>query len=245
MIVNLNTLYLKTKKLSVLLVEDHTPSREEMHEILTELFGTVVSEADGEKALGTYRQYREEQRTFDLVITDIQMPHMNGVSLAHAIKALEKEQAIIVLSAYPESQYLLDLINIGLSQFITKPINHERFLEVLSDVATSITEKRYHESSHSPSIHHLKEDLIWDSQRRLLKHNEKLIDLSRNELIFIESLAKNGEQITTTQALLETFYCNGIDINENGIRNLVLRLRKKLPENTIHTVYGMGYKLHS
>jgi len=241
---DLTALYLKTKELSVLLAEDHTPSREEMHDILSELFGEVISVSDGEEALHLYRSYRNENRTFDLVITDIQMPHMNGVSLAHAIKKLEKEQSIIVLSAYPDSEYLLELINIGLSQFITKPINHQVFLEVLDDVASLITEKKRSQSQNTDPSIEIINNLTWDIKKRLLKHEGKLIDLSRNELIFIESLAKNGEQITTTQSLLETFYGNGIDINENGIRNLVLRLRKKLPENTIHTVYGMGYKFY-
>jgi len=241
---DLTALYLKTKSLSVLLAEDHAPSRAEMHDILSELFLEVTSVADGEEALRIYRSHRDNHKPFDLVITDIQMPHMNGISLAHAIKKLDKEQPIIVLSAYPDSEYLLELINIGLSQFITKPVNHQTFLEILSEVASSIIEKKNTSATLEPMLLQVGEALIWDTKKRLLKYQDKLIDLSRNELIFIECLAKNGEQITTTQSLLETFYCNGIDINENGIRNLVLRLRKKLPADTIHTVYGMGYKFH-
>jgi DNA-binding response OmpR family regulator len=237
------SLYEKTKNLSVLLVEDHAPSRQEMQEILQDLFADVVSVSDGEEALRTYRIAYHAHRPFDLVITDIKMPHMDGVFLAQTIKKMHKKQAIIVLSAYPESQYLLELINIGLSKFITKPIDHEKFFQVISDVTQTILEMKTPATHTENSLLHIKQDLVWDIQKRLLKYQNHTIDLSKNELLFMECLAANGEKITTTQSLLETFYYSGIDINENGIRNLVLRLRKKLPDNVIHTVYGMGYKL--
>lgn len=238
------SLYLKTKDLSVLLAEDHTPSRREMHEILQELFYRVVSVEDGEEAFRLYEASFHERQPFDLVITDIQMPHINGVSLVHKIKALSKDQAIIVISAYPENQYLLELINTGLSHFMIKPIEHTKFFEVLSGITAEILEKKEKPDRRDALLLQVRKDLIWDAGKRLLKYQNKTIKLSKNELLFIEALAANGEQITTTQSLLEIFYCKGIDINENGIRNLVLRLRKKLPEETIQTIYGMGYKFH-
>jgi DNA-binding response OmpR family regulator len=243
---DLTRLHHKTHTLSVLLAEDHTPSRNEMHDILSALFAEVVSVENGEEALRIYRQYHAMHKTFDLVITDIQMPHMNGVSLAQGIKKLEKEQSIIVLSAYPENRYLLDLINIGLSRFVTKPVDQKIFLEALEEVASSIVERKHASvPKQKPALFQITRELVWDPSKRLMKYRDETVELSRNELIFIESLAKHGEQITTIQSLLEIFYCHGIDINENGIRNLVLRLRKKLPDSTIHTVYGMGYKFHT
>ncbi len=240
---DLASLYLKTKTLTVLLVEDHAPSRKEMEEILQDLFAKVVSVDDGEQALSLYQKHFEEGRPFDLVITDIQMPYTNGVRLVQHIKKLDKEQAVIVISAYPESHYLLDLINAGLSYFLTKPVNYHQFFDILQKISEDIAARNHTGREESTTLT-IKEDLIWDSEKHLLKYQDRTINLSKNELLFIESLAKNGEKITTTQSLLDIFFYKGIDINENGIRNLVLRLRKKLPKETIHTVYGMGYKFH-
>jgi len=234
---NFNTLFSQTKTLSVLVAEDHHPTLLGLEEILRDLFAKVVACTNGEDALNAYKE-----EPFDLVITDIQMPKRNGVSLIKEIKAIQPNQQVIVLSAYTDKEYLLDLINIGISYFVTKPFEYDTFLKTLATVTQKIETSSQSESEEN-EILHLGESLTWDKKRLILKHNNKSIDLSKNELILMDTLAQKGEQITTTQFLIDKFYLDGIDINEHGIRNLILRLRKKLPEDVIGTVYGMGYKL--
>jgi DNA-binding response OmpR family regulator len=201
----------------------------------------VVSFADGSDALQAYEE-RLQHAPFDLVITDIRMPYMNGVELSQKIKAQQPDQPIIVLSAHTDKEYLIELINTGISHFVPKPFAYDTFLQTLFKVTQKIIETKT-QTDQNPMLLPLGEHLQWDMEKRLLKRNGKSIELSRNELFLMEILAKNGERITTTQALIEAFYLEGVDINEHGIRNLVLRLRKKLPEEIISTVYGMGYKL--
>ena len=234
-------LYQQTKDLSVLLAEDHEPTRLSLEEMLQDLFKEVRSCANGKDALDAYTE-RGEENLFDLIITDIQMPQINGVELTKKIKEITPQQQIIVLSAHTDKEYLLELINTGISYFVTKPFEYDTFLKTLYSISSKISKKE--EDNHEESsIVPLGETLQWDKEKRLLKHGGKSIELSRNELLLMETLAMNGEQITTTQLLIEQFYLEGIDINEHGIRNLVLRIRKKLPEEVIGTVYGMGYKV--
>jgi DNA-binding response OmpR family regulator len=234
-------LYQQTKSLSVLLAEDHAPTRLSFEEILRDLFCEVHTFSNGMDAYACYEE-RLADKPFDLVITDIQMPQMNGVTLVKQIKQHCPQQQIIVLSAHADKEYLIELINIGISHFLSKPFEYDSFLQTLFHVSKKIIENKK-EETRNPMLMPLGEHLQWDSEKRLLKQNGRSIELSRNELLLMEILVKNGERITTTQALIEMFYLAGIDTNEHGIRNLVLRLRKKLPEEIIGTVYGMGYKL--
>jgi DNA-binding response OmpR family regulator len=234
-------LYQQTKSLSVLLAEDHTPTRLSLEEMLQDLFCDVQAFSNGMDAYNCYEE-RITDTPFDLVITDIQMPHMNGVTLIKQIKTYHPQQQIIVLSAHTDKEYLIELINIGISHFLAKPFEYDTFLQTLFTVTKQIAEKKGEEGQKT-TVLSLGENLTWETETEQLKHHDTRIELSRNELFLMKTLAKNGERITTTQEMIEALYLAGIDTNEHGIRNLVLRLRKKLPEDIIGTVYGMGYKL--
>ncbi len=236
-------LYGQTKDLCVLLAEDHEPTRLGLEEVLQDLFKEVVVFPNGRDAYYAYLD-RYDNAPYDLIITDIQMPHMDGVTLTKKIKEKHPRQPIIVLSAYADKDYLIDLINIGISHFTPKPFDYESFLDTLyrisSKIALEHTEKTHPEST---TIVKLGEHTEWDKEKHTLKYEGKSITLSKNELLMMDLLIQNGEQITTTTTLVEKFYLEGVDISEGGLRNLVLRIRKKLPENIIGTVYGLGYKV--
>ncbi|MBF0343745.1 MAG: sigma-54-dependent Fis family transcriptional regulator [Nitrospirae bacterium] len=112
--------------LSVLYVEDDQTMRVEIYHILTKFFETVETAANGNDGLEKY-----QSNQYDLVISDIKMPIMDGIHMTKGIKAINKEQAVVITSAYGDSQYLTDLINIGIDKFIIKPLDNKKFLETL------------------------------------------------------------------------------------------------------------------
>ena len=115
-----------TKELSVLFVEDSEEVRESTVEILEHYFNIVHTACDGKEGLAKYHNFFVRTGSdYDLIITDIEMPILNGVELVQEVRKKSDNQHIIVLSAHDESHYLLDLINFGISQFITKPIEPE------------------------------------------------------------------------------------------------------------------------
>jgi len=240
--VDFKTLYSKTKGLSLLLVEDYEPLRSDMAEILEDLFKTVVVATNGLEALGIYDKYKAtHDKTFDIVMSDIEMPLMNGVELSEILRERHEPQQIIILSAHTDSEYLLKLINLGIAQFINKPMQHERLLDTLFYVA----EKIDHEEE-TPSVSlivDLGETVIWDKKREVLLRERYPVALTRHEIILMKLLVDHAEQICSNDAMLQHFYLQGIDLDEKNIRNLVFKLRKKLPSRAIESIYGMGYKL--
>lgn len=119
---------------SVLYVEDDELIRTQTASFLGRFFSDIVLAEDGEIGLKKYKS-----RKFDVVITDINMPNMNGIEMIGAIKEIEYEQKIIVTSAHNDSHYLMSLINLDVNRFVLKPFNNKQFLYVLYKIAEELT----------------------------------------------------------------------------------------------------------
>jgi len=237
-----NKLFSKTKDLSLLLVEDYAPLRDDMTEVLEDLFKTVTVASNGVEALGLYDEYQKKNgTTFDIVISDIVMPVMNGVDLCEILRQRNEAQQIIILSAYTDSEYLLRLINLGIAQFINKPIQQELLLETLSHVSDKIQKKE--EPQVEEKIIYLGDAVYWDRERSLLMLEGYPSSLTRNETLLMKLMVEKAEQVCTGDDIMHYFYREGIDLSEKSIRNMIFKLRKKLPKKAIESIYGLGYKL--
>jgi len=237
------TLVLQTRNLSVLLVDDYKPLRNNLAEILEEFFKIVVVAVDGKEALKEYKRYYEvRDKNFDLVISDIQMPVMDGVELSEMLRSINEDQPIIILSGHTDSAYLLRLINLGISKFLTKPIKYEELMDILYKESMKINLSS--DEPKNTSIVNLGENYIWDKSKSLLKRDNILVDLTRYEILLLK-LFLNKEEVCSNAMIMDMFYANSIDISEHNIRNLVFKLRQKIPEKCISSVYGLGYKFRS
>ena len=130
--------------LKVLFVEDSEMVRESTCDILSEFFTHIDIAINGKEGLQQYIDfYKDNDSFYDIVITDINMPKMNGIEMIEHIFVENSKAHIIVMSAHDESKYLLKLINMGISNFILKPIEIVRFNSVIENIIESIiNEKR-------------------------------------------------------------------------------------------------------
>ncbi len=235
-------LYEETKDLDLLFVEDYAQLRENSIEILEDYFRYCEGAVDGKAGLQQYEAYHDRKgKYFDLIITDIKMPEMDGIELTKAIYQRNEEQAIVVLSAHHESEYLLTLINIGIDQFITKPIDHDNMLEVLYKVCKKINNKKGENLFNERII--LNSHLYFDKRAVALYDHNNLVKLTKNELLFLKLLSEHFERICSNEEIINYFEYEGVIISKDNIRSLVTRVRKKLPVDCIESVYGIGYKL--
>lgn len=240
--VDYSKIFSLTKDLSVLLVEDYEPLRNDMAELFEDLFKSVTVASDGEEALKFYRSYLAQyKKSYDLLITDIQMPFMNGVELSKSVREINRTQKIIVLSAYTDADFLVPLINLGISQFLTKPIKSHELIDILSDVSKNVIEER-DQASDIPMLQ-LGEGFVWDSETNTLFKDDQAVELTKYELILLQLFMEKAELICTAEDILYCFDTYQIEMSEKNIRNLVSKLRKKLPSDLISNIYGMGYKL--
>jgi len=130
-------------KLSILYVEDNEFVRESTMDLLDIYFESVDIAFDGVDGLEKYKAYYEEHGEFyDIILTDINMPRMNGIEMIENIHQFNDRQNIIVLSAHNEPENLLKLIDLEITNFILKPIDIDRFQKVFSHVIEIIQQKR-------------------------------------------------------------------------------------------------------
>ncbi len=243
--INQQHLLEQTKRLSLLFAEDSDPLRLRMVAVFEEYFYRVDSAIDGRDALEKYNEYfHTKQKHYDLVISDIQMPRMDGVELTAELRSIREDQPVIILSAHTETDYLLQLINIGVSQFITKPVQYPEMFDTLHKVCSKINTSP-NVSTKPLHIIHLSEEFFWDNEKKLFFQGDGIIALTKYEILLMEILVKKFEQVCSADEILYHFYHNNIDLNSDNLRGMMMRLRKKLPEKALSSIYGMGYRLSS
>ncbi len=121
---NIKMLKEQTKALTLLYVEDNEQLKNVKLEMFNEIFKKVVYAKNGYEGLMKYQNER-----FDLVITDINMPVMDGLEMVEKIQKVHPSQAVIVLSAYAEIEYLTKLSKLNICCFLTKPIDMKKLLQ--------------------------------------------------------------------------------------------------------------------
>lgn len=125
--------------LSLLYVEDEKEAREMMSEIIRFRYSDVrffVAE-NGTKGLSSFKRYRP-----DIVITDINMPVSSGIEMAAAIKSMDPAVEIIALTAYSDTLYLLQAIEIGISHYVLKPVDVDSFFKVVDKTVAQVRAAR-------------------------------------------------------------------------------------------------------
>ena len=128
---------------SILYVEDDDMLRESTSMIFRNLFKELSIGVDGVEGLSLYNErVSTHGDCFDIVISDIQMPNMGGIALSKEILKINRHQKIVIVSAYSETDYFIELIKMGVSSFIQKPISSTQIFDTLYEVCTSIYNER-------------------------------------------------------------------------------------------------------
>lgn len=125
--------------LSMLVAEDDKPAREILCLMIRKKFphAVVYSAEDGGMGLELFRMH-----TPDIVVTDVNMPVMDGIRMAEEIKSLKADTKFIVLTAYNEKIFFEKFSEIGFSAYILKPIEFRRLFAAIEKCEAEIIEKR-------------------------------------------------------------------------------------------------------
>ncbi len=133
-----------TKELKVLYVEDDVGIRESTTELFKQFFDSVDIAEDGKQGYEAYEKFFKDTGEFyDFVITDINMPHMNGIEMIEAIHKRNHKQTVIVTSAHDDAAYLIPLIEQGVESFILKPFKMTSLLNVFFKNAQKVMDRKF------------------------------------------------------------------------------------------------------
>ncbi|QJR21805.1 hypothetical protein BREVNS_1055 [Brevinematales bacterium NS] len=115
--------------LKVLYVEDDSITRMEVAKYLENRVEKLLVASNGQEGLRLY-----QQDPADVVITDIRMPIMGGLEMVRAIKEFKKPRAVIVTTAYNETDLLIECIDVGVNKFLLKPLVLHKLDTILQSV---------------------------------------------------------------------------------------------------------------
>lgn len=125
------------KDLRVLYVEDEEDTRVRIYEILKLFFAEVVVAADGRSALDIFLK-----DSFDLIVTDLTMPVMDGIEMLKRVYELVPSQHVIVTTAHNNSENLMSTINMQVDGFLLKPLEMNLMLKLLYRVSKDIVQEK-------------------------------------------------------------------------------------------------------
>ena len=224
----------KISDISVLVAEDEKQILEPMVEYLQLFFEDVYTAQDG---LNAFRIY--ERKKPDIIITDIHMPHMDGLSMIEKIRERDQETKIIITTAHSEREKLLKAIKLHLVEYLIKPVK----MDLLKEMLLSLVE----ELRQSADRVMLKEGYVWERARKVLIYNNEEVALKEKEKKALELLCRHANQTVSVFDIYNHLYEEQPerDFSSNAITSLMKRLRPKLPADTIATVYGVGYILNT
>jgi len=118
-----------TKTLSVLYVEDNIDTRESTLLMLENFFPNIVVAINGKDGLDRFHE-----STFDLILSDINMPIMNGIDMIRKIRTHDSEVSIVILSAHNEKSFNDRAQELNIDAYLIKPTNLESFLDLLNEI---------------------------------------------------------------------------------------------------------------
>jgi two-component system alkaline phosphatase synthesis response regulator PhoP len=230
----------ETTKGSILLVEDE----ENLHEALKlnlELEGYEVSSAfDGAAALKSF-----QGEYFDLIILDVMLPEMDGISVTETIRLKNNEVPILILSAKNISADRVLGLKKGAADYLTKPFNLEELLlrvKKLIEKNKKIQDKETVGNTYSFG----KNAIDFKAQDATNCHGEK-IQLSKKEVMLLKLLIENKNEVVTREKILQSVWGYNVYPTTRTIDNFILNFRKYFEEDSrnptyFHSVRGVGYK---
>jgi len=168
-----------TKKLTLLYVEDEDELRESVEVYLKKLFGSVISCTNGQEGLETY-----QGQDFDIVVSDIQMPIKDGLTMSKEIKEINIDQEIIITSAYSDASYFLNSIAIGVNGYIIKPIDYIQMNQELYKSCVKVVQAKENKDYKL----HLEEMVSKRTQKILAMEQEKIQNFENTILSFVEMI---------------------------------------------------------
>jgi len=226
------------KTISLLYIEDDSDIQEIYLDTIKDEVDTVHLASDGEEGYNSYLSLKP-----DIILLDINMPKLDGLSLAKKIRETDTDVKIIITTAYGEQDNLLQAIELYLVKLILKPIDPNALKEALIKAKNEIFIEN---KEIKENIFILNNDATWHFDSEKLYENNIEIKLTKNERRLLKLLSTNKNKVFTFFEIFNHISHDDFDkeYDANQVRALVKLLRKKVPKESILNIYGEGYRFN-
>ncbi|MET3926172.1 response regulator transcription factor [Devosia sp. 2618] len=214
----------------ILVVEDDTNLNRQLKEALTEAGYAVDVAFDGEEG-----HFLGDTEPYDAVVLDIGLPRMDGLSVLEEWRRAGKTTPVLLLTARDRWSDKVQGIDAGADDYVAKPFHME---EVLARIRALVRRAAGLASNEIVSG-----SVRLDSRSGKVTVDGQSVKLTSHELRLLSYLMHHKGKVISRTELTEHLYDQDFDRDSNTIEVFVGRLRKKLPDDCIQTVRGLGYQI--
>jgi two-component system alkaline phosphatase synthesis response regulator PhoP len=223
----------------ILLVEDEENILKTIRlNLEMEGYDVIVAET-GKQGLDQFRSGR-----FDLIILDIMLPEMDGLSLCRTIRMENKEVPVLFLTAKGSGEDKVQGLRIGADDYLTKPFHLEEFL---LRVQILIRQRRRGEGVKDMDRFSFGGNEIHFATYEVIGKKGLTLTLSRREMMLLKLLVERKNEVVSRQQILDRVWGYDVYPSTRTIDNYILAFRKYFEDNPkapryFHSIRGVGYK---
>lgn len=222
--------------MKILLVEDDTLTVSLLTEALNSHNYNVNAAADGQTALGLVQAY-----DYDLIVLDVLIPKLDGISLCRKLRSSGCQMPILLLTALDSSNDRVQGLEAGADDYVVKPFNLE---ELIARIRALLRRGKATLSSTNLTW----EKLQLNPDTTEVTYAEKVLHLTPKEYNLLELFLRNPRRIFSRSAILDRIWSAGEFPQEEAVTAHIKGLRQKLKAagmtvDLVETVYGLGYRL--
>jgi DNA-binding response OmpR family regulator len=218
----------------VLVVEDERRMAALLEQALVEEGIHVFLAHDGETGVAAARS-----SPFDVIVLDIQLPKLDGISVARRLRSQGDQTPILMLTARDSQRDIVEALNLGADDYVTKPFS----FEVLLARIHAISRRRQLPQPVCLQV----ADLNLNTITREVSREGKPLRLTKREHSLLELLMRNAGRPVSRDTILEAVWGFRSEVEENTVEAFIKLLRHKMdapfPVKLLHTIRGVGYCL--
>ena len=223
----MNDILEQLQNYTILCVEDEDGIRKRLVNTLKYYFKEVYEASNADEGYELYYEYKPS-----VIISDIEMPKKNGIQMVSEIREDDLSTIIIMLTAYSSEEYLLNLINLNINQYILKPVTSDNLLNAIIKSFGNRLEKKIRFS----------EDIYINTVKRELYFKDEIVNLRKRDKDFLLLLHENRHRVLTYD-LIEEYIWKDKSMSMSALKTFIKELRQRLPVDFIVNVPQEGYKL--
>ncbi|MGM0622878.1 MAG: response regulator transcription factor [Campylobacterota bacterium] len=220
----------RLKNYNLLFLEDNASFAKDTINMFSLYFNSIYHATSIKTALQTL-----EQSVVHLIISDIKVDDGNALDFITQVRDQNKDIPIVILSAHKDEEFLLKAIPLNLTEYLIKPMDFETYTQTLQKVAP-LLDSLYNKTQK------LCDCIEYDYAGKRLIVNTNCIKLTKKEILFLELLIDKKGACASKEEI-ETIVWEEKAMSDAALKNFVLRLRKKLQKDIIHTIPSVGFCL--
>ncbi len=217
--------------MKVLIIEDDVALAINIAEVIEENGWVPELSHDGIDAL-----YRATSEEWDLILLDLGLPKLDGMTVLKSLRSEEVNTPVIILSARDALTERVEGLNAGADDYVTKPFEN---LELVARIRTHL---RRASGNTSPVI--TLGDLSLDTRSSKVLWQGEAVQLTALEYKVVAYFVHNSDKVISRTELVEHIYKQDFDRDSNTIEVFIGRIRKKISPKVFQTVRGLGYRLN-